>query len=91
MAQPHICICGATYSSHAAVAACHQSHDVEEFNRLKATNDDLVKALEGLHEAIALGPLDAAAKYGPDFDPQANLEHWGRVAVAALAQARAPA
>ena len=47
----------------------------------------LVEALADLYEAIALGPLDAAAKYGPDFDIQANLEAKAEVARAVLARA----
>lgn len=30
---------------------------------------DVVKALEGLLSALAMGPLDIAAKYGPDAHP----------------------
>ena len=50
-------------------------------------HDELVAALEGLHEAIALGPLEAASMYGPDFDVDANLQDKAIQARAILAKA----
>jgi hypothetical protein len=39
-----------------------------EIERLGATKAALVAALEALLEALELGPLECAAKYGPDVD-----------------------
>ena len=39
-----------------------------------AQRDRLVKAGGEFYDAVALGPLDAAAKYGPDFDLNEHLK-----------------
>ena len=43
-----------------------------ERDRLKASNAELVKTGTEFLEAMSLGPLDSAAKYGPDFDLAAD-------------------
>lgn len=35
---------------------------------------ELLRALKRFHEAMSLSPLDAAAKYGPDFDLEAFID-----------------
>jgi hypothetical protein len=41
---------------------------LDDRDRLRAIRDELVAAAENLLAAFAIGPLDAAAKYGPDVD-----------------------
>lgn len=56
---------------------------------LQEQRSHLRGALHGLLDAFSLGPLDAAAKYGPDFDLRAHEENAVSVARAALATTEA--
>lgn len=51
--------------------------------------DELAEALEGLLESVAIGPLDAAAKYGPDFDWHGFTLEKAHIALAAIRKYRA--
>jgi len=53
------------------VASWNAAVTVNEHNPLAAARalPDAVEALEGLLAALAMGPLDIAAKYGPDAHP----------------------
>lgn len=42
--------------------------DKRRIAELEAERDALVEAASRFLEAMSLGPLNAAAKYGPDFD-----------------------
>lgn len=52
------------------------------------SHDELVVALSEFYDAVTLGPLHAAAMYGPDFDVEANLQAKGEQACAALQRQR---
>ena len=56
-----------------------------EITALRADLKVLAVASEDFHEAVALGPLDGAAKYGPDFDLAHNVGETARVLREALA------
>ena len=51
-------------------------------------NEALATALEQLYEFLALGPIEAAAKFGPDFDLKQYGVECAAKAEAALAQHR---
>jgi hypothetical protein len=49
----------------------------------------MLAALQTLKDAATLGPLDAAAKYGPDFNLDEYAQHAVEKADRAIAQAEA--
>ena len=51
----------------------------KELTDCRADLTALAEAAELFHEAVALGPVDAAAKYGPGFDIEQNLRHTGAI------------
>ena len=59
--------------------------------RLIAEAPALVEALDGLLDALAMGPLDLAAKYGPDAHPDEAVVDAAHNAAAVLARIRGEA
>jgi hypothetical protein len=59
-----------------------------EIERLRVVNTALVEALEALFEALELGPLECAAKYGPDMDHREFESRAAEKARAALTLAK---
>ena len=60
----------------------------KEYERLEAERDRLVKTGTEFYDAVALGPLNAAAEYGPDFDVNEHLQVKAAEFRAALDEAR---
>ena len=58
--------------------------------KLFAAAPDLLDALNNLMVAVAMGPLDLAAKYGPDAHPDEPIIDASRQARAAIAKATNP-
>ena len=61
---------------------------LERQKQTAAERDRLVKVGKEFYDAVALGPLDAAAAYGPDFDLNEHLKAKAAEFRAALAEAR---
>lgn len=57
---------------------------MEERDKLRERVAELKELLREFYDAVALGPLYAAAKYGPDFDIDANLQDVAESVLAAL-------
>lgn len=72
---------------------CVESVDDDAAAELKARTalflaaPDLLEALKGYRDALLMGPLDIAAKYGPDFNPDDVVIEADKVACAAIAKA----
>ncbi len=62
----------------------------KELAALKSSHEGVCDALQGLLDALALGPLAAAAKFGPDVDLNEIVINAARNAQDALATASPP-